>query len=71
MHGTVDFAFLSFKLIWFNLRLLILQAEQEEFQQLQQAQTATYQQHSQQLQQQQMQQPSTSTAQPVATQLNK
>ena len=68
MHETVDFAFLSFKLIWFNLRLLILQAEQEEFQQLQQAQTAAYQQQSQQ--QQQMQQPSTSTAQPVATQLN-
>jgi len=50
-------------------RLQQAQAEQEEFQQLQQAQTAAYQQLSQQ--QQQMQQPSTSAAQPVATQLNK
>jgi len=55
-------------------RLQQAQAEQEEFQQLQQAQTAAYQQQSQQQQQQQqepIQQPSTSTTQPVATQLNK
>ena len=73
-HWRVDLEisfYLSLKLMWFNLWLLILQAEQEEFQQLQQAQTAAYQQQSQQQQQQQMQQPSKSTAQPAATQLNK
>ena len=48
--------------------ILLIQAEKEEFQQIQQAQTAFYQQLSQQ---QQPMQPSTSAAQPVATQLNK